>query len=119
MTALVVTTACSGYSTEGRGEGASGGESDPTASLGSPDEGAGGEGIAGECSLRDPCARDVWAWLEEGGSFYVCGDKERMAADVDQELHRIVETEGGRTPDQAREYVSDLKKARRYQRDVY
>lgn len=64
-------------------------------------------------------ARDVWAWLEEGGSFYVCGDKERMAADVDQELHRIVETEGGRTPDQAREYVSALKKSRRYQRDVY
>jgi sulfite reductase (NADPH) flavoprotein alpha-component len=68
--------------------------------------------------MRD-AARDLWAWLEDGAAFYVCGDKERMAADVDRELHRIIETEGGRTPDQAREYVSGLRKSRRYQRDVY
>ncbi len=32
-------------------------------------------------------ARDIWAWLENGAEFFVCGDKERMAADVDRELH--------------------------------
>jgi sulfite reductase (NADPH) flavoprotein alpha-component len=64
-------------------------------------------------------ARDIWAWLEEGAEFFVCGDKERMAADVDRELHAIVETQGGRTPDQAKEYVETMRKAKRYKRDVY
>jgi len=64
-------------------------------------------------------ARDLWAWLEEGAEFFVCGDKERMAADVDAALHEIVQTEGARTPEQAREYVEDLRKTKRYKRDVY
>lgn len=64
-------------------------------------------------------ARDIWAWLEDGAEFFVCGDKERMAADVDRQLHQIVETEGGRTPDQAKEYVEDLRRTKRYKRDVY
>jgi sulfite reductase (NADPH) flavoprotein alpha-component len=68
--------------------------------------------------MRDN-ARDVWAWLEDGAAIYVCGDKERMAADVDRELHHIIESAGGRTADQAREYVDALKAAKRYRRDVY
>jgi sulfite reductase (NADPH) flavoprotein alpha-component len=68
--------------------------------------------------LRDN-AKDIWAWLEEGAEFFVCGDKTRMATDVDNELHRIVETEGGKTPEQAKEYVEALKKGKRYKRDVY
>jgi sulfite reductase (NADPH) flavoprotein alpha-component len=64
-------------------------------------------------------ARDIWDWLENGAEFFVCGDKERMAADVDRELHTIAETIGGRTPDQAKEYVEGLRKSKRYKRDVY
>jgi sulfite reductase (NADPH) flavoprotein alpha-component len=64
-------------------------------------------------------ARDIWAWLEEGAEFFVCGDKERMAADVDHALHEIVQTAGGKTPDQAHEYIEALKAAKRYKRDVY
>jgi sulfite reductase (NADPH) flavoprotein alpha-component len=64
-------------------------------------------------------ARDLWAWLEDGAEVFVCGDKERMAADVDRELHSIVETAGGRTSEQAREYVEMLKRTKRYKRDVY
>jgi sulfite reductase (NADPH) flavoprotein alpha-component len=64
-------------------------------------------------------ARDIWSWLECGAEVFVCGDKDRMAADVDRELHRIVETEGGRTPDQAREYVEAMRQSKRYKRDVY
>ncbi|MEO8483441.1 MAG: sulfite reductase subunit alpha [Acidobacteriota bacterium] len=64
-------------------------------------------------------ARDIYTWLEDGAEFFVCGDKERMAADVDLELHRIVETIGGKTPDQAKEYVEGLRKTKRYKRDVY
>ena len=64
-------------------------------------------------------ARDVYAWLEEGAEFFVCGDKERMASDVEDELNEIVQREGGRTADQATEYVEGLRKSKRYKRDVY
>jgi sulfite reductase (NADPH) flavoprotein alpha-component len=64
-------------------------------------------------------ARDIWAWLEDGAEFFVCGDKDRMASDVDAELHRIVEVEGGRSEDDAKAYVQNLKATKRYKRDVY
>lgn len=62
---------------------------------------------------------DVWRWLDEGAEFFVCGDKERMAGDVHAELLRIVEKHGGKTPEQAAEYLEEMKKAKRYKRDVY
>jgi sulfite reductase (NADPH) flavoprotein alpha-component len=61
----------------------------------------------------------LYAWLEEGAHFFVCGDEARMAKDVDVALHQIVEKQGGKTPEQATEYVEALKKAKRYKRDVY
>lgn len=64
-------------------------------------------------------ARDFYAWLEEGAEIFICGDKGKMAADVQKELAWIVETEGGRTPEQAAEYVTALKKSRRLKLDVY
>ena len=64
-------------------------------------------------------ARDLYAWMEEGAEIFICGDKRRMAADVQKELAVIVETEGGRTPEQAAEYVTALKKGRRLKLDVY
>jgi sulfite reductase (NADPH) flavoprotein alpha-component len=64
-------------------------------------------------------AAEVWRWLEEGAEFFVCGDKERMAGDVHAELLRIVEKHGGKTPEQAAEYLEEMKKTKRYKRDVY
>lgn len=64
-------------------------------------------------------AAELWAWLEEGAHFYVCGDASRMAKDVDAALHQICETAGGLSADAAKEYVSKLKSEKRYQRDVY
>lgn len=62
---------------------------------------------------------DLYAWLEEGGHFYVCGDASRMAKDVDAALHQVVESAGGKTKEQAVEYVARLKSEKRYLRDVY
>jgi sulfite reductase (NADPH) flavoprotein alpha-component len=64
-------------------------------------------------------ATEVWNWLEAGAHFYVCGDAKRMAKDVDAALHAVVVSAGGRTPEQASEYVAALKSTHRYQRDVY
>lgn len=63
--------------------------------------------------------KDLFAQLEEGGSFYVCGDATRMAKDVDDALHKIIETQGGMTPEAATDYVNRLKRDKRYVRDVY
>ena len=64
-------------------------------------------------------AREFWSWLESGAHLYVCGDAKRMAKDVDAALHQIVGTAGGRSKEQAVEYVQKLKTEKRYQRDVY
>ncbi len=64
-------------------------------------------------------AAELYAWLEAGASFYVCGDASRMAKDVDAALHKVIETAGKKTPDEAAAYVQALKTAKRYQRDVY
>ncbi|MEM8978262.1 MAG: sulfite reductase flavoprotein subunit alpha [Pseudomonadota bacterium] len=63
--------------------------------------------------------KDLFGYLEEGGHFYVCGDATRMAKDVDAALHKIIETQGGMTPEAATEYVNLLKRDKRYVRDVY
>lgn len=67
----------------------------------------------------EQAAEELWKWLEAGAIFYVCGDASRMAADVDRALHRVIETAGGRTPEQAAEYVAQMKTDKRYRRDVY
>lgn len=64
-------------------------------------------------------APELFSWLEEGAHFYVCGDAKRMAKDVDAALHEVVRNAGGKTAEQAAEYVAALKSAKRYQRDVY
>src|SRR5690606_517815 len=64
-------------------------------------------------------APDLWAWLEGGASFYVCGDAKRMAKDVDAALHEIVREQGAMSADDAIAYVKQLKKDKRYLRDVY
>ncbi len=61
----------------------------------------------------------LWEWLNEGGIFYVCGDKTRMAADVDAALHAVIHQHGGKTEEEAAEYVEQMKKEHRYHRDVY
>ncbi|MFD2787567.1 assimilatory sulfite reductase (NADPH) flavoprotein subunit [Hymenobacter rubripertinctus] len=64
-------------------------------------------------------SRRVYDQLENGAYFYVCGDKTRMAHDVQQALLRIIQQESGHDADYAAEYLRQLKKARRFLEDVY
>ena len=64
-------------------------------------------------------AAQLWAWIEAGAHFYVCGDAKRMAKDVDVALHDVIAQEGKKTPAEAVDYVKQMKKDKRYQRDVY
>ncbi len=65
------------------------------------------------------CSREIYAWLEDGACVYVCGDGERMAKDVQAALADVVASEGGKNGEQAQEYLRELQRQRRYQRDVY
>jgi sulfite reductase alpha subunit-like flavoprotein len=63
---------------------------------------------------------EIWKWLDaEGAHFFVCGDARRMAKDVDAALRTIVQEQGGKSVDEANEYVEKLKSDKRYKRDVY
>lgn len=64
-------------------------------------------------------AEDLFDLLEQGAYFYICGDASRMAKDVDAALHRVVEKAGGKSPEEAAAYVEELKKSKRYRKDVY
>lgn len=68
--------------------------------------------------LREQGA-EVWAWLERGAHFYVCGDASRMAKDVQDALLEIIVSHGGKSQEDAEEYLNELRRAKRYQRDVY
>ena len=62
---------------------------------------------------------ELWSWLEDGAHFYVCGDASRMAKDVEAALRAVIQQRGGLSAEAATEYIENLKRARRYQRDVY
>ncbi len=62
---------------------------------------------------------ELWSWIDQGAHFYVCGDAIYMAKDVDGALHKAIEEHGGMSADAAAEYVEQMKKDKRYQRDVY
>jgi sulfite reductase (NADPH) flavoprotein alpha-component len=63
--------------------------------------------------------RDLWAWLQDGAHFYICGDAKRMAKDVERALADIACEHGKLTPDRAANFIADLEKAKRFQADVY
>ncbi|SUB81947.1 Sulfite reductase [NADPH] flavoprotein alpha-component [Pragia fontium] len=62
---------------------------------------------------------ELWQWIQSGAHLYVCGDANRMAKDVERALLDVVSTHGAMTPEQADEYLSELRLEKRYQRDVY
>jgi sulfite reductase (NADPH) flavoprotein alpha-component len=69
--------------------------------------------------LMEEASADLFRWIEEGASVYVCGDARRMAADVDAALHRVIRLGGTLDEAKARDYVRDLAAAGRYLKDVY
>ena len=64
-------------------------------------------------------ADELYRWLERGAYFYVCGDANRMAKDVDVALLDAIAKGQNATPDEAQAYLTEMKKAKRYQLDVY
>lgn len=63
--------------------------------------------------------KEVYEWLEQGAHFYVCGDAMHMAKDVENALLSIIETHGQKNSKDAKQYLVDMRKSKRYQKDVY
>lgn len=58
-------------------------------------------------------------WLEKGASIYICGDEKNMAKDVHQAIRNVLVKEQNLTEEDAESYLKQMKKDKRYQRDVY
>ncbi len=63
--------------------------------------------------------KELFDWLENGGYFYVCGDAQRMAKDVEATLLQVIKQHGNFGDDTAKMYVKRLRTEKRYLRDVY
>jgi sulfite reductase (NADPH) flavoprotein alpha-component len=63
--------------------------------------------------------KELFEWLNNGASIYLCGDMKQMARDVQKTLLQIFETEGGMSEEKAQEFLKKLKKEKRFQTDVY
>jgi sulfite reductase (NADPH) flavoprotein alpha-component len=61
----------------------------------------------------------IWSWLEEGAHFYVCGDADPMAKEVESALLQICTSHGALPPDKAQAYLKELRRTKRYLADVY
>jgi sulfite reductase (NADPH) flavoprotein alpha-component len=68
--------------------------------------------------LRE-AGKEIWDWIARGAHFYVCGDAQRMAGDVERALIDIVSEHSRRDAEAARQFVQELKKSGAYQTDVY
>jgi sulfite reductase alpha subunit-like flavoprotein len=64
-------------------------------------------------------AEELYKWLESGAYFYVCGDKENMAKDVEKSLLELIAAQGKKSPEDAQEYLNNLSGEGRYLKDVY
>jgi len=58
-------------------------------------------------------------WIENGGVIYVCGDESKMAKDVHLAIREVLMKEQNLSEEDAEEYLKQLKRDKRYQRDVY
>lgn len=64
-------------------------------------------------------AAELYAWLQNGAYFFVCGKKHPMSTDVEETLLQIIQQQGNKTAEDAKKYLHELEEAGRYEKDVY
>jgi sulfite reductase (NADPH) flavoprotein alpha-component len=63
--------------------------------------------------------KEIYSWLNEGAYLYLCGDMKSMAKDVNKTLLEIIQIQGEINEEQAKKYIKNLKREKRFQSDVY
>ena len=64
-------------------------------------------------------ASEFFQWIDTGASIYISGTKDPMSKDVEQALLQLIEEHGKKTNEEAQQYLEQLKKEGRYEKDVY
>lgn len=64
-------------------------------------------------------AAELWQWINGGAYIYICGAKQPMSVDVEYALLQVIQRYGGKTDEQAIQYLDQLKEEGRYLKDVY
>lgn len=64
-------------------------------------------------------AQEIFYWLENGASVYVCGTKDPMSRDVENTLLNIIQHHGKRSQEEAVHYLEEMELNGRYAKDVY
>jgi sulfite reductase (NADPH) flavoprotein alpha-component len=62
---------------------------------------------------------EVYEWINNGAAIYICGTKDPMSKDVENALLRVIQEQGEKTKEEASQYLEQLKKDGRYEKDVY
>lgn len=62
---------------------------------------------------------EFYKWITEGATIYLCGNKDEMASGVHQALVNVLVKHGNYSQESAEDYLTELIKSQRYQRDVY
>jgi sulfite reductase (NADPH) flavoprotein alpha-component len=62
---------------------------------------------------------EILEWINNGASVYLCGTKDPMSADVENAFLQIAEKYGNRSPEEAVQFLQELKEDGRYLTDVY
>lgn len=63
--------------------------------------------------------KELFDWLNNGASIYICGKKEPMSVDVEDTIMQIVQKCGNKNIEEAVQFVEGLKEEERYLVDVY
>ena len=64
-------------------------------------------------------AAEFFQWIDGGASVYISGTKDPMSKDVEHTLLQVIEEQGKKTSEEAHQYLEQLKKEGRYEKDVY
>lgn len=64
-------------------------------------------------------AAELWDWINNGAYIAICGAKNPMSKDVEQELINIISAQGNLPHEAATAYLAQLSKDGRYSKDVW
>ncbi|MEO7486604.1 MAG: sulfite reductase, partial [Ferruginibacter sp.] len=64
-------------------------------------------------------ATEVYEWINNGASFFICGTKDPMSVDVENTLVEIIQQQGNKSLEEAKKYLELMEEEGRYEKDVY
>jgi len=64
-------------------------------------------------------AANVYEWIKQGATLYICGDINNLAKDVHNTLAQIISEQSGKSLEDAETQLDNMKISKKYQRDVY